>query len=167
MSVSDPLRTLAPREKFGAMERRRLVARVDTKRAGLALLLPLAAATFIAWRLSGSGYSLSDAGLMLGSNPIIAVGIVALIFWVWRYYPPALHALCNGPHLLTADARTLFMPHREVALEDVRSINVRRGFWRKTIEVTTASDQFSFSALFVPEADDRELRELGAADRWS
>jgi hypothetical protein len=119
------------------------------------------AVCIVIWMAAAKGYSSPDIGALVAAKPSLVPGALALLFWVWRYYPPAVIALWDGPHLVTANSRTLFLPQqRELPLTEIVSVDVHRSFWRKSVDVRTSSEVVSFSALFVPEADDEQLRQL-------
>lgn len=126
--------------------------------------MPVAVCAFYVVSASEKGYSLPrDAELLVAAltTPLQTMGFGALVFWIWRFWPPAWEAVWYGPYLVTSKDDTLFLPrNRQLALSEVTAVSVQRGFWTKVAVIETLHDRVSFAALFMTESSDQRLREL-------
>jgi hypothetical protein len=150
------------------MELRRCHAKAATGRAIVALLMPLAFYLFIIVNFAVKGYSLShDVEFIMGAltTPKALMGHGAILFWVWRIWPPAWEALWHGPYLVTSKDETLFLPRdQQLALSDVTSVDLHRNLWgNKVAVIEMRRGRVSFAADFMTK--NSEQRFLALAPR--
>jgi hypothetical protein len=145
-------------------------ASVDTSRAVIALLFPVASIIASVVAFQSKGYDPADYLILLRSGELSwfrqGLGWLCLIGWVWRYFPPAWLALWDGPCIVSSDEYTLFLPSSiKVRLVDVIGITLCRDFFRKEAVVETSNGRFAFSLIFVSESSDSQLKALDTCGR--
>jgi hypothetical protein len=139
----------------------------DTPRALLALAFPvLAIGTW--WRILASrGYSVGDYPYLLASGELTWVGQagawLGLVFWLCRYYPPALSALWNGPCLVGGcDGHLILWNGLRLPLSSITSVRVHRGWLRKVAYIETNGGRLCLPLLFVRSSSDPLLSQIHA-----
>ena len=140
-------------------------ATADTSRAIVALATPFVALLAGAIVLTGKGYSLGDYPMLISTGEISwfpqAAGWLCLVAWTVRYAPPAITALWDGPCIVSADHRALFLPGGHIiSLESVSGVTIHRGFFRKVAYIERSQGRIAISLLFVPPSSDPLLRSL-------
>ena len=137
----------------------------DTPRAILALGAPFLFLAAFEMVLTLKGYSLADYPALLSSGDVPwfsqAVGWLCLCAWIWRYFPSAWRALWDGPCLIWSEGDDLYI-HRngKVSVASIRSVSVRRGFFRKVAYLERQHGRIAVSLLFVRPSSDALLRSL-------
>ena len=146
-------------------ETRHCHAKADTNRALLAFAFPLGALFLGAWFLTEKGYSLIEYPSLVGNGGVTLPGQiggwVGFVLWAVFYWPPAFHALIDGPCIVSSDLDTLYLPgRRTLALPDIADVTIAKGFFQDFATVSTATDHVRFSVVLVNEAWRRRLQEL-------
>ena len=144
---------------------RTCVATAGTPRAIVALVAPLVAIGAASFNLAGKGYSLSDYLALISTGEIgwfsQVIGWLCLVTWIARYFPPAFAAVWDGPCIVSADHRALFLPGGHIiSLKSVREVTIHRGFFRKVAYIDRRQGRIAISLLFVRPSSDPLLRSL-------
>jgi len=139
-------------------------ASADIPRALLALLFPVAVVAAIVIILAGKGYGPLDFFALPRSGESWwrgAIGLVSLVAWIIRYFPPAWSALVDGPCLVFDDGDCIILPGaRRLRRDAITAVHLHRGFYRKVAYLETATGRVSLPLIFVRVTSDRKLRSL-------
>lgn len=143
-------------------------ASADIPRALLALSAPFAWIVAVLLVLRDKGYGPLDYFALLRSGEVAwvpqAVGWVALVIWIARYFPAAWSALVDGPCLVSANDDDVILPGgRRLRREAIRAVHLQRGLLRKVAYLETANGRVTLPLIFVRNSSDAKLRSLAFA----